>query len=1147
MSELPNIVDNDRKVLLNVLKDAAPNFKHLSIATGYWDIKGMKLLLDHLENYESIRILIGRPPLLGRDKSTEKEYPEPDFPDKDFFKDLQKIDPSPELKETVIKMKEMMDDGVLEVRVYRRAFLHAKSYIFGNYDADSGVGIIGSSNFTKNGLTQNTELNAVEGDQRVVFYEPKKKEQEVGHLYWFDQKWKDEKTEEWTGEFMELVRTSPVGDLTPSPYDMYIKTLLSLYEDELVEDVEIDEETEDLLYAFQHRNARLLIKRLEKHGLAMLSDSVGLGKTITAGAVIKHYRDRGCKRINVIAPASLNDQWREDLMDKHGMVNDFEILSMQNINEIKKAKKLDRYANVDLFVIDEAHNLRNRKSKRHQVILDWLANNPDSKVLLLTATPVNNQLSDLVDQIQLAAKGKKESFPIVFKTTKKNEVVDFFEAIRRLSSEVNKAENKGEEPDWGRINAVMRRGLGRYLVRSTRKGIQKEFGGLLGSDGELKTFPETKVEPTSYEFEETKLKQINEILSEHEGAVFEDLDPQTIDHRALMERTQRSRHPFDFIKNHRVARLDSPPEDVFVKVFQILLLLGFAPYKSEVYKHKFYSKDPDQLKDYQGLDEDQRFQLSSQLSIHNMLRVNYLKRLESSPYALRISLEKYQDRMDAFEEVLDEGYILSFSDIEELEREYGEDYIGSVEESDVEQVEVDEDTYNIEAIRNDLKRDKKIIAVLIEICKVLETQDDKLDGFCDLLRDLDKENVNGGKVLVFSYYADTIKYLEDQLPGELGDQFADKAGFVSGSHSSDPEELSKQFSPESKGGDIDEEELQYLFATDVLAEGQNLQDCGVIVNFDLHWNPVRMIQRNGRVNRLGSEYDEVYIYNLNPEAKLEEYLRLVNRLEQKVNKIKYSVGNDQSVLGEDENPIEYIGNLYDPEKATETYEALEDDDVFLSEDEYVFDLRKFNNEATDEDWERINKIPAEKWGHYPDENLSGAPSTLGLIEVGIQRGGEDLKTHIFVASDENQMVEPIESLEALQHIRTTPDDDECKKDNFEHDKRRIQKLSEAQAKTEAKKSKEGIKITPMFERVLDALSRVLPGLNFSKVLTDVSTVQEEGKWRKFVRSANRDLKKHGQITPQNIKAFKGAYYESEEAQAQQKIVTDVNSILYYGK
>ena len=373
--QLPKIIDNQRRIFIDIFNEIAGKYDQVSIATGYWDLPGTKLVIDKLKHYKKIRLLIGREPLLRRDNKRNIEHPEPDYPDQDFFYDLEKVQPTVELKEVVQLIKKLIGQGVLEVKVYRRSFFHAKCYIFGNYESPEAVGIIGSSNFTSNGMTSNAELNALESDHRIVTFQPKSPDQEVGHLFWFDQLWHDEKTEDWTGKFTEILGESIVGDVQFSPYEMYIHSLYSIYKDELVSSIKVDEDSENVLYAFQVRNAELLLKKLARHGVAMLADSVGLGKTLTAGAVIKRYiEDKNKKkpRIEVIVPASLKSQWQSELLDHHGIVVGIDrvyVSSLQNKDEINSRKDIDYHRPVDLFVIDEAHNLRNANSQRDLPLL----------------------------------------------------------------------------------------------------------------------------------------------------------------------------------------------------------------------------------------------------------------------------------------------------------------------------------------------------------------------------------------------------------------------------------------------------------------------------------------------------------------------------------------------------------------------------------------------------------------------------------------------------------------------------------------------------------------------------------------------------------------------------------------------------------
>ena len=1160
---LPKIIDNNRKFLKDVLVEVSKDYSEISIATGYWDLEGMKLLLDSIKGYKKIRLLIGREPMIARYKL---QIPEEDYPDKDIKFDLSILKSDKTFTEAISTMEDLKEKGILEVRVYRKNFLHAKCYIFGSYTSDSAVGIIGSSNFTKNGLTQNTELNALESDHRIVLSEPKTQSQEVGHLYWFDQFWNDESSEIWNEEFSEILSMSTVGHMCYSPYEMYLATLWSLYKNEVVDEITLSGDITKNLYAFQQRNAQLLINKIEKTGLAMLADSVGLGKTITAGAVIKHYLEQGARRIYAIVPARLISQWKDDLADKHDIHGGYEIVSMQDMRAIEDEMSRDKYRNVDLFIIDEAHNLRNDNSTRHLKILEWFSNNPNSKVLLLTATPVNNQLTDFVNQIQLASKGKLDSFPIVYNAGKKREVIDFFEAVKRLVSYIKEQENKDQDIDWDRVNKVMRQGLKHFLVRSTRSGIMKDFnGGLLGNDGIIRAFPTSIVKPAEYNFSEENDIFVSNQIATSVKSNFEDIDPRHIDIDKLVSITQRTEHPLDTILKNGLTREDIHP-GVFTNLFQIILTLGFAPYKARVYDHRFYGKTPDEIREYK-LKPKESFTLLSQIGIHNIIRVSLLKRLESSPFALKNSIQNYSKRLSLFTEWLEKGYILSFKDISELIKEYGDDLDEVPEGVLDEKIQADPSVYDLEALKRDIERDQKIAKILISLCESIEKKDDKLARFVELINEI-KKTTDTKKILIFSFYSDTIKYLEARLPAYLSKSEIEASAFVTGANVFDIKEITGRFSPKSKGFTIDttHPEISYLFATDVLSEGQNLQDCPVLINFDLHWNPVRMIQRNGRINRLGSEHKEVYVYNMAPEKQLESYLKLVKRLEQKINKIAHTIGTDQSILGEQENPLEYIdqvddvkdidrmSDLYNEATATKALLELEDDSDFLTEDEYIFELRTFLKNATEKDQNTIKNIALGKWGYLPKAKptLAETPDVIGLTQTMIREDENKAlyPVDIFVEyQGQDGRVGVLDTIDALIHIKTTPDDSKRVVDAIKTTKERsfIKKLMESQAVEEATSETLIFKRTPSIEIVLDSVAKYLPSLQLSSALMRIDSKLELKKTRRLFSDAKEDLKTYEQLRPITLERFTVLVKELTKEKKPEKSVDEVSTLLFYAK
>ncbi len=1162
----PKVIDNRRSTLLATLGDVAPKFDELAVATGYWDLKGMAALLPHLENYKKIRILIGQEPLRARFNDSRKIEAEGDFPEADIKWDLTNADFETSLVSAGVKVTDLIASGKLEVRIYRGAFLHAKSYIFTSSSGNDAVGIIGSSNFTLAGLTTNTELNSLEDENRIVKYKPENSTDTHGHLSWFNEIWNDEMSELWNGEFSQIIQESPLGVACFSPYEMYMKTLWELYKDEVDISTEISESTGSSLFAFQQRNARLLIQKLQKYGVAMLADSVGLGKTITAGAVIKEYIESyKARRIYVIVPASLVQSWKRDLAKVHGMTSGFELISMQDFQGIERAREIDRYADVNLFVIDEAHNLRNPNGTRHEQLLDWFTNNSESHVLLLTATPINNKLTDFVNQIQLAAKGRLSAFPVVYPTSKKREVIDFFEAVKRLTADMQAAENKGEKVDYKRVSRIMRQGLRHFLVRTTRRGIEAEYGGLLAEDGTLRKFPKSKVLNHPYAFSEALGKGIEQAISNN-SATFEGLDPRFIEIESLLNQTQRTKHPLDLVD--KIGSAEREQENaVFEKVFRLILLLGFAPYKTSTYLNRYYGKSSDEIKDFNISPEDS-FKLRSQMSVHNIMRITFLKRLESSQAALSISLSQYLSRLNKFEKYLEDGHIASIKDINEIEKEFGEDLSNWTEESvrselEIELIPADSNNYQIAQLKKDIKRDKAIIAVIQECCAVLNNEDDKLASLVDLIKRVRKDGKSGNKFLLFSYFTDTIRYLEQKLPQLIKDEvFNSRSAFLSGSNRSELEDVVKRFSPNSTNSGVEpENEIDFLFSTDVLSEGQNLQDCGILINYDLHWNPVRMIQRNGRINRLGSPFENVQIYNLHPETSLDSYLKLVNRLERKIDAIKFTIGTDQSVLGEDENPIEFLDgfeedeelksvlNLYSSPKSNEILDNFDDDDELLSEDEFIIELRKFLSSSDEKTVERIKTIPKGKWGYLPKGTEAVKGQALALTEISgfVEGTGKEFISHFFMESDpsDGYMVGPIDMIEALGLIKSTVNDSEKRTDSIQLNRKLVKKLAIAASKEESKTSSSVVRLTPTKVKILDYLATALPGLGLSLLLNNIATKQQLRRVEQLFQLSNKELKKLGQLLPTTLESFAKLAKELASTKPEEKTIEQVEAVLFY--
>lgn len=1046
MGMLPKIIDNNRTSLLSVFKRIAAEHQALSIATGYWDLKGTAEVINSIKHYKKVRLLIGREPLIPRHALKQ---PEQDYPDRDIFHDLQYLPPTSELKKLVQQIKDLIDKRILEVRVYRKTFLHAKCYIFGDYLSDEAVGIIGSSNFTLNGLTHNAELNALEDDHRIVTTKPNTDKQEVGHLYWFDNVWNDTTTEPWNGQFVELLQYSPVGNVLYSPYETYIKTLYEMYKDELI-DEEIDSSIKGKydLYGFQIKNVHALIRRLKKYKVAMLADSVGLGKTYTAIEVIKQYltgKD-GLRRVEIICPKSLKRQWTKELTIQ-GVMN-LSPVTLQNTKEIDEKRALDHIAGVSLFVIDESHNLKNRSGKRFFQIIEWMKSNPKAHVLLLTATPINNQLSDIVNQILLGTRGDASVLKVtsVDKKLKQTAQIDFYQAIENLKKKINQDLARDGTIDYDYIRQTMMPILRAFVVRRTRQGIQKEYGGL-EIDGVKQGFPKPIPEVTKYGFNKKVANKIRQLTVDgiDLGKIYK-FSPERI-----VEKTKSLLHPLDQLDNLEEAI----SEDILKNssaihfVYQIVLLLGFIPYRWKMYQTKYYGRTRRQIKEMK-IPPTESKHLFLQLSIYGILRTMFLKRLESSVSAFQTSLDTYKRKLAVFKRGLEIGKIISLEDLSNIEAQLmmgDEDFDPEdiILEEDQDLDSVDDKKYALDELRKDISKEEVLIGLLEKQLAILENDNSKIKAFAELIDSLYKKKLAGSKVLVFSFYADTIDYLQKMLPSYSESVSKDNAAFISSKQKADADSIAGRFAPKAKRYELKngESELSFLFSTDILSEGQNLQDCGMLVNYDLHWNPVRMIQRNGRINRIGTEYPEVYIYNIRPEDQLEEYLRLVERLEGKINLIRNTIGTDTPVLDEEENPIEFADsweNIYseDLQKRIEAMQQAEKKaDLLLSEDDYVSDLKIFNNDVdlSNEYKEKIFNIPMGKWSLMPTSPHSGGLRPDVLVFNSIHEADGTIAGHAFISmSRKGSELQAITHLQALEWLKTQKNDDKRNSDKISLDK-----------------------------------------------------------------------------------------------------------------
>lgn len=1233
----PKFIDNERKNLAEVLQMVAPKHDVLNIATGYWDVAGTMMIINELQDYKKVRLLIGKEPLahrLQQKYNIDLENPENLFPDSDIKVDLENSGVSieiNELRETVRKMTQLIKDNVLEVKIIRQPRLHAKAYIFGEIGNGNSVGIIGSSNFTRAGLTSNTELNYLEDEYHLVEFVPTSENQQNGHLMWFKNLWESEEALDWTGDFENILTESPLGNSTYGPYDVYIKTLMEIFPEELIEPEPFDNYVEDYLHPFQNQNALSLRRKLQVNGVAMLSDSVGLGKTVTAAAIIDQYIKEGRRNINLILPASLQNQWIEELESSPWNLRaerDFGIYTQENINKLEEATekiltKKSYRDGIDLFVIDEAHNLRSTNSKRYHAVLEYLQESLSAEVLLLTATPINNSLMDFASQIQLGSKGKLSSYQVKYKSnpSARSQRIDFFTAANQIQSAANRAQNRGEAFDWEFHKPTLVSGIRHYLVRSTRQGVEKRQA-MKDIDGKERTFPKSDVKQFVYDYSKKEQNTIDDNIALNIDSAFESIDPRKINLDILMDITQRTAHPIDLIKDidqmqskQKVTdvasfyKLDSEllrdpilyenkfKTTVITTIYRLINLIGFVPYKKDTYLHKFYNKsmkDINQIID--NTDEKSRV-YRMQFSIHNMLHTTWLKRLESSTYSLLESIRNYSMRLDAFEYWINQGFLIKLSDIETLTSEYDGDTAlantefkqyqerlkeairlgkeDSIKKEGAEINRINPETYNIEQIKKDIQRDQSIIYVLTTILESLCTveYDNKIKALADNLVKTLRNKRYGEKVIVFSFFTDTIEYLEQVLPKIIDSDiynFKERSAFISGK-TSNSREMARLFSPKSQKYSIkeDEKEIDFLFATDVLSEGQNLQDAGILVNYDLHWNPVRMIQRNGRINRLGSKFDTVLIANARPHDELEEYLNLVNRLEHKINAINSTIGTDSSVIGEEINPIEFsdkIEEAYgiystDTDEAVKAMKELDEKDSIIDWiDDYSMELRDFLDTTNPEEIQRIKRIPGGKWNYLPEKESNEDDNIYGLFKTYARNvaTNEKITNSIFIeykkseaknifARQQSAIPNIISDEQVLSHIKTTPKDNQKSVDTIEVDRGNFIDLGIAEAKTNINRKKNLFDIKPRHTKALESLQEHLIEYPDIKGIVEknITRINEQKEFNQIAQEVNQEMKQQERLNLSTVNRAKKMFEKLFNKEEHLSQLENVEGVLFY--
>lgn len=697
------------------------------------------------------------------------------------------------------------------------------------------------------------------------------------------------------------------------------------------------------LFHFQKDAVLGAIDKIEKYNGCIIADSVGLGKTFEALAIIKYYELRN-DRVLVLAPKKLRDNWvTYRLNDKRNfLVHDRLNFDVLNHTDLSREGGMSgdinletvHWGNYDLIVIDESHNFRNNNpgksklSRYEKLMRDIIKSGVRTKVLLLSATPVNTRLGDLKNQLSFITESNDQAL-----SQEGIASIDLtLNTAQRKFNNWMKSTNPTREDLVDKLNGDYFKLLDIFTISRSRKHIEKYY-----DVADIGKFP-------------TRLKPISK-LSDFDTAN----------------------------KDFSITHINDYLESLNLKFYSPLFF---------VYDHKRQAYAD--LYDTKTKTGAVFSQLDREESIITLMRVNLLKRLESSIHSFCLTLEKVLQHVDILlEKIANHREFLDDIDIQDFNFEddqLTDLFIGG-------KVKVLLQDLDLVKLKEFLNADRAILTELLLQCKVVTVdRDQKLKDLMDLItyKIENPINPNNKKIIVFSAFADTVKYLYEHCSAIFEEKYHLKSALVLGSDTNktnlkntktDLQSLLINFSPISKNRDQvfpeQKEEIDLLFCTDCISEGQNLQDCDYLVNYDIHWNPVRIIQRFGRIDRIGSQNDKIQLVNFYPDIELDQYIDLVQRVKGRMQILDISATGDDNVIDDNEGQAKELDyRRKQLEKMKDTVVDLEDLEGGISISDLTFnDFKVDADRISDEEINQYNLFAPGVFS-LAENNLVDQPSGI---------------------------------------------------------------------------------------------------------------------------------------------------------------------------
>jgi superfamily II DNA or RNA helicase len=960
---------NERLMLVKAIKECINNTScnTIKIATGYWDIPGTALIYQDLKDFlakegVTFQLLIGADPYVRQNQLAHPLHKDAKFPQDYIKRDIQELDVKKEYVDVVRMLQEYCHeeetDSKLQIRIYKKdkdgdaQFFHAKCYIFcgQNY----AVGIIGSSNFTQKGLEGNSELNYLETDTARVTAFPNEYSYTKGHISWFDEKWN--LSMPWNKTFLEeIIKGAPVTvkaeekkaeeDNKLTPYELYIKLLqykfgdiVDLNQQQLIESY-LPPRFDPLTYQIQA--VKQCFSIMKEHGGFMLADVVGLGKTIVGALVIKHFltlpEDDGRERkVLIVTPPAIQSGWKQTIKqfddestDKMESAIDYittgsisKLVDDIDFDENDETTDLDsdeftsdiEYKNYGLIIIDESHKFRNSSTSMYHSLDDLIAQIGSTTgaypyIGLLSATPQNNRPSDLQNQIYLFERNHADS---TLKKANGGNLEGFFADINRRYGHVIKSPKSTN--DSGTPNEK--------LTPEQRKSELKKLSGEI-RDCVLQDILVRRTRTDVQEFYKDDIKK--------QGIVFPHIS---------------GPHPLEYKMESGLATLFADTMNLIAPTddfrFDNSDFLCYYRYRAIE-----FLKSPEVKRLYKGRNIDpDRF--SQQLA--KIMQINLVKRIESSFSAFKSSLRNLRRYTQNMIDMWERNTIFICPDIDvnkELNREKNfeathklcsfEDCANDIR-AKIEKLnqngknekgrnqELSKEAFSQDYIEL-LRKDLELIDFLCNRWNAY-SNDPKLEKFKKELRNtlFDKERNPSQKLVIFSEAIDTVNAIK--LAIETTDENMKVLVVTAKNRDKSEQLIAENF--DANYTDEWKNDYQVIVTTEVLAEGVNLHRANCILNYDTPWNSTRLMQRIGRVNRIGSTAPYIYVYNFMPSAQGDAQIRLVQKAYTKLQSFHTLFGEDNQVFTEDEEVMHY-----DLNKQVNGEES--------PMEKYVFELKEYKN------------------------------------------------------------------------------------------------------------------------------------------------------------------------------------------------------------